>query len=165
MNIQSRYSPGYIDQVFAIWHLKGKPSATRLHDMIPINIDLNEKPGVQTLRNWMQYDEWIERTEELDREIRNQIQKEQVGATVEMLERHAKLGREMQDIARTWIVDHKDELGPGSAVRLLIEGVNMEQATKSIPDLLMKLRDMDDDKLLENIEKMMLEAPAEIDDN
>jgi len=77
------------------------------------------------------------------------------------LERHAEQGREMQNIAIGWIRDNKDDLGPGSAVRLLVDGVAMEQATASIPDMLIKMKEMDNEKLLDEIARSITETPSE----
>ena len=69
----------------------------------------------------------------------------------------------MQTIAFTWLKEHKDELTPGTAVRLLVDGIKTEQDTASIPDMIKKLKAMPNEKLLDTIQDYFTDLPAEID--
>ena len=136
MNLSNSFSPGYIDNLFSIWYSSGKPKFAKFKAMIPIDPTTNKAPQPTTVRTWLAHEEWIARTEFLDREVEKNLTEKYVASRVEMFERHAEIGREMQTIAVEWLRDHKDELGPGTAVRLLVDGVDMEQSTASIPCLL-----------------------------
>ena len=161
MNLSRNFTPGYIDNIFLLWYTSGKPSATKFQPMIPIDPLTGTRPAPTTIRKWMDHDEWIEREQFQDAEIEKVMRDTRIAATVEMLERHAEQGREMQNIAIGWIRDNKDDLGPGSAVRLLVDGVAMEQATASIPDMLIKMKEMDNEKLLDEIARSITETPSE----
>ena len=131
--------------------------------MIPIDPITNKVPQPTTVKTWLAHEEWIARTEFLDGEVEKDLTKKYVASRVEMFERHAEIGREMQIIAVEWLRDHKDELGPGTAVRLLVDGVDMEQSTASIPEMIKKLKGMDDEKLLSEIQEYITELPSDID--
>ena len=158
-----KFTPGYKDQVFTLWYDSGKPKVIKFYDIVPIDPMINERPTLTDLRAWVKSDEWIERTEMLDADRNRNLQEKRIAATVEMLERHSEVGREMQITALTWIRDNKEELSPGTAVRMLVEGVSIEQATASIPDMLKKLQGMKDEDLTNEIAQLLSETPIDAD--
>ena len=158
MRISTKFTPGYIDIVYGIWYDAGKPHATKLRDMISIDEFANEKPRTAVLRDWMKHEKWIERTEMLDAEYREMYKKERVQVKVEMMDRHAEVGREMQMMSLQWLRDNKDNLTPGTAVRMLVDGIEIEQGTAGISEALKKLQKMDDEKLLKEITESLADA-------
>jgi len=165
VNLSTRFSPGYIDSVFSLWYSQGKPKAATLVHMVSVDPIAESKPAVTTLHTWLGHDEWKARTEAWDHEITKSVRNKSLAATVAMMERHAKIGKEMQDIAIDWIRENRYDLGPGTAVRLLVEGIAMEQETASIPDMLNKLRKMDDEKLLNEIAQAQADSPSQVHAN
>ena len=165
MKISNKFPPGYVENLFSLWYMAGKPSISSFYSLIPEEPNIKERPPITTVSDWLRRDEWKQKTELLDAEVSKAMQEKYLAATVEMFERHADIGREMQTIAVDWLRKHKDELGPGTAVRLLVEGVNMEQDTASIPEMLKKLKSMDDEKLLNEIQTYLTELPSELDAN
>ena len=158
-----KFTPGYKDQAFTLWYDSGKPKVIKFYDIVPVDPMIGEKPTLTDLRTWVKSDEWIERTEMLDADRNRGLQEKRLAATVEMLERHSEVGREMQKTALTWIRANKDELSPGTAVRMLVEGVSIEQATASIPDMLKKLQGMKDEDLTNEIAQLLSETPIDAD--
>lgn len=163
MNLSNKYSPGYVDNVFAVWYEYGKPSAPKLLDLIPECPINHSKPTKEILNDWMNKDEWKERSESLDLEVQENYKAQQVKSKVEMLERHAALGREMQDMAMGWLQTHSDELTPGTAVRLLVDGINTERSTAGIPEALQKMINMSDEELNDQIAKLLSSVPVDAD--
>ena len=163
MDISNKFSPGYIGNLFTLWYTNGKPRFAKFRAMIPVDPLTNMTPQPTTVKTWMSSDEWLARADSLDREVEKVVQEKYVASTVEMFERHAELGREMQTIAFTWLKEHKDELTPGTAVRLLVDGIKTEQDTASIPDMIKKLKAMPNEKLLDTIQDYFTDLPAEID--
>jgi len=156
-----KFPPGYIDEVFAIWYDAGKPVTPQLYSVIPEYTLLRDKPNMDTLREWIRSPEWVKRTEKLDLEVRANFDKKQILSKVEMLERHANVGREMQVISLEWLRDNKDDLSPGTAVRMLVDGIDIERATAGIPDALRKMQDMNDEDLTDEITKLLADTPVD----
>jgi len=160
-----KFPPGYIDEVFAIWYDAGKPVAPQLQQVIPEYALLKEKPETHVLREWMKSESWIERAEQLDLEYRRNLDEKHILSKVEMFERHAEVGREMQTISLAWLQENKENLSPGTAVRMLVDGINIEQGAAGIPDALKKMMDMKDEDLKDEIAQLLADAPAIDADN
>jgi hypothetical protein len=165
VELSAKYSPGYIDKLFAIWYDAGKPSARKLWGMIPDDEVVRGKPTHFTIRDWMNSEEWIERTQELDSEVSQHFKEKQIQSKVEMFERHSEIGQEMQRISMGWLRDHVDELTANTAVRMLVEGISIEQGTAGIPDALKKMLSMGDSDLQEEIAQLLADSPTYDADN
>ncbi len=146
-----RYSDEYRDNVFWIWYNAGKPDAGKLWAMLK---DDQVSPEIKTLREWINTD-FRERAEMLDEEINEVIIDKAVAEKIEMLERHTKTAVTMQNIALEYLNNHKEDLNAYSAIRLLVEGIRIERESRGIPEALRKMADMSDDKLLEEIKKLL----------
>ena len=156
-----KFPPGYIDEVFAIWYDAGKPVAPQLQQVIPEYALLKEKPETHVLREWMKSESWIERTEQLDSEVKKSFDEKHILSKVEMLERHSEVGREMQTISLVWLRDNKENLSPGTAVRMLVDGIEIERATAGIPAALKKMMNMGDEDLQNEVAKLLADAPVD----
>lgn len=165
MNLSSKYRPDYVDQTFFIWYQLGKPNPRDLWDRLPIDQLTNEKPTIITIREWMSSEEWIERAISLDSEVEKRFREKQIQAKVEMLERHAEIGRQMQEISSKWLKENIDKLTPGTAVKMLVDGIGIEQATAGIPEALKKMITMKDEDVLEEITKLLADTPSDYDAN
>ena len=158
-----KFPPGYVDDVFAIWYDAGKPVATQLYNIIPEYALLKETPTKHVLREWMKNAVWIEKAKQLDEKSDLRFDERHILSRVEMLERHAEVGREMQIISLKWLRDNKEDLSPGTAVRMLVDGIDIEQATAGIPEALRKMRDMKDEDLADEIKEILANTPVDAD--
>lgn len=153
-----RYSDDYKTKVFQIWFNNGKPIIEDLLEMIPIpETNYGRKPSISTLQNWV--NGFKEHAEMLDVQIREEIDNNMVASKIEMLKRHAEVGREAQKIALDYL--REAELTPSAAVRLLADGVAIERGASGIPEALAKLVGMTDDQLLEALKKELEDSPIE----
>jgi len=160
MQIESnKFPPGYIDNIFTLWYMAGKPRAATFYRSIPAWEFNNEKPSLLMLRGWMNHDVWLERTEQQDEEVRKILTEQQVLSKVEMFERHAEVGREMQGLSLAWLQTHKDDLTPGTAVRMLVDGITIEQGAAGIPDALRRMMNMNDEDLIKEIAQSIADTP------
>ncbi|MHA2248674.1 MAG: hypothetical protein ACXADY_27260 [Candidatus Hodarchaeales archaeon] len=115
--------------------------------------EYDRRPARNALTSWVKG--WREKAKVLDKEMELGIVEEQVAAKVEMLDRHARTGKVIQGHALKWLEDHKDELTPQSAVRLLQVGVEMEMNSVGIPEALKKMQKLDDESLLSEISSII----------
>jgi len=154
---RSTFSEDYKTEVFMIWYRNSRPNPVYLYGMISEN-ENGKKPSRAHLSNWIRED-FEERAIPIDDAVRDEMNSRLMQEKIEMLERHAQVGLEMQGIALDYIRGHKDELTPISAVRLLVEGVKVEKGSRGIPDVLRKMMEMSDQDLLKETEKLLLRSP------
>jgi len=150
------YSDVYKTEVFYTWYSLHKPKPSRLLGMIEPNED-GDLPKVNTLSQWI-YKDFKPRAQKLDEKVDNQLQEIAIKDKIEMLERHAELAKEMQDLAVEYLKNKKDDLNPQSAVRLWVEGVKIERESRGLPSLITQISEATDDDLEKMIDKLLSEV-------
>ena len=155
------FSPEYKYKMFLLWYKQGRLGMYAFHDMVTLD-DTGSKPSLSTLKAWQI--QWKLEAEILDNQVRTELEKRMVKEKVEMLSRHADLGKQMQDLGIEFITDpdNKDSLTSATAVRLLVAGVEIERDSRGLPDALKKIMTQSDDKLLEEIKELTKNSPIEI---
>lgn len=156
----SRFPDGYVDNVFTIWYKAGKPNPERLAAIIPVDDTSGARPHPITLGKWIRGG-FIERAEELDAEVFQQLSDEIVAEKVAMLKRHAITAKEMQGVAIEVLRERRDEITVNAAIRMWIEGRRIEYETAGIPEALEKVSRMSDEDLLGEIEDIIGRAEVE----
>ena len=155
---QGKYSQDYKDKLFYQWYNAGKPSTAAFMLMIDATSN-GHMPGKAILQIWI--GEWRERSIELDERAVKELDAKTVQSKVEMFERHAGIGREMQKISMEWLRENKTSLTPGTAVRMLVDGVEMEQSTAGLPDAIRKMLTMTDEDLKNEIAELLTSGHIE----
>lgn len=158
--VQRAFSDSYKNDLFLIWYNNKQLAAKRLWDMIPE--DWGNKPAVDTVRTWIK-DIYRPRAEDLDKRLAQELEGRLVQEKVEMLYRHAELGRKMQKKAMDCLdlIDPKD-LSANAAVRLLVEGTGLERASVGMPQAIEKMVNASDEDLLNRVQELAKESQAEI---
>ena len=157
-----RFSDHYKDELFLFWYADGKPSSPRFAKTIPPDTAGN-KPSPATLGHWMtERSAWRKRSETLDEEVKNQIEAYAIAKKVEMLTRHSDVGRELQEVGAEYIRENLDKLKPSTAVRMIVEGVRIEQNSRGIGTAFKEMIDMPDAELAAKIEDLLDRTKVEI---
>jgi len=159
--IIKRFSRHYQDELFLLWYAEGKPTSSRFHHIIPPDVS-GEKPTLSTIKRWMNYGKWRKRAETIDEEVKQQIEAHAIAEKVEMLTRHAKVGKQLQEDGAEYLKDHLDELTPSTAVRMIIEGVRIEQNSRGIGTAFKEMVEMSDEDLTTKIEDLIGKSKVEI---
>lgn len=154
------YSLEYRERLFLHWYQKSKPTARAMYVTMPSNKD-NVKPAQGTITKWIN-DVWQERAQILDDQVRQKLEDKMVKEKVEMLSRHAVVGTEMQDRALEVLRDPDLKINASTAVRLLVEGVEMERASRGVSTALEKLMDTSEEELLKEVEGILDRAEVQI---
>jgi len=95
--------------------------------------------------------------------MREEMEARMIKEKVEMLYRHAEVGRKMQRKALERLDSiPDDELNANASVRLLVEGIRIERDSVGLPQALEKMLDKEDDDLLAEVERLIGDAPGEI---
>lgn len=148
-----RFSDVYLEQLFLIWYKNGRPSIPRLMEMIPKD-DLGRTPSQQTLVDLPNKYNWHIRADILDLEVERRITTQAIEAKIEMLNRHADAGKEMVDKALQYVKTH-EIVRMSDAIRMLVTGVEIEQASRGLPQALIKISEMGDESLTTMVNNLL----------
>jgi len=152
------FSDDYKEKTFFIWYSSGKLEGLRLLDLLPKDI-YDRKPNLTTISTWINKLGWRERADVLDVEVAHRIERMAIEEKVEMFNRHALVGREMQDKAIDYF--NKNDITSGNvALRLLVEGVEIERQSKGVPGALERLSKMNNEELEKTVERLLQKADS-----
>lgn len=144
----------FIQECFILWYNNGKPPANRLLEIVG---DYNgQKPKDSTLKTWIN-EVFRPRALYLDEEAAKAIESSMIAGKVEMFSRHIEVARKLQDKA----ISYLEENGPESArnaISMLKLGIETERNSVSIPDMISKISEMSEDRLLEEIQQLALDG-------
>lgn len=154
------FTEEYKYKMFMLWYNNGKPIPSKFYNMMTPN-DEGEIPTRGTVTTWISSN-FKPQSEILDNQVRTALERKMIKEKVEMLSRHAELGRKMQDIGIEFIEGKEDELTSATAVRLLVAGVEIERESRGIPEALENIMNQSDEKLLDRITELTKNAPVEI---
>lgn len=160
----TQFTAIYVDAVFSIWYNASKPNPRRLVNMTPDPIKYGlamSRPSETALKKWIDTI-FIDRAAVLDEEVAKQLADRLISEKVAMLDAHAVVAAEMQEMALTFLRKNRNKLNSNSAVRLLVEGVRIERESRGIPRTLEKLADRSDEELLAQIEDMLLRSTVDV---
>jgi len=96
--------------------------------------------------------------EELDKEVAEQMKSTLVAEKVALLQRHATVAREMQEMGLTYLRENGVG-GARNAIQLLIEGLEIERDSVGTPKISQRLMSMTDDQLWEALIKSVSGSP------
>lgn len=155
------YGAEYRNTVFMLWYRMGKPAAHKLAEVMEVDANTGGKPSLPVLRNWIA--NFKEQATFLDSQVARELEDHLVAEKVEMLDRHAKAGVKMQDMAIKYLDEHADEIKVPMAVKMLVEGVRIERESRGVPQALEKMMSKSDDDLLKDVVALLNKAPVEFE--
>lgn len=130
-------------QAFKIWYENNRDVAKTFE-----NLPLKGRPESHyTLYNWIAYWGWHERADALDAEVERKLNAEAVQRKVEMLKRHAVLGKQMQGKGAEYLKNHGVD-NSASAIQAVKTGIDVERKAEGMPDWVAAILGADDDDLL-----------------
>lgn len=143
----------YKEKMFLIWFKNGRLPLARLVDLIPPD-ELGRRPTTTLISKWRDQLNWNLRADIMDAEVAQRIEKIAVEQKVEMLNRHAEAGKLMVDKAIEYIKAN-DITKMDTAVKMLVQGVEIEQASRGIPTALLKIAELDNEGVMALANKLM----------
>lgn len=158
---RKQFSIHYKEQLFLSWYKHGRLSPYKFRIELLKRDEQGDKPTLQTLKNWIHKD-WTPRANLLDEQVREELEARAVQEKVEMLDRHAKLGKHLQTKGLQYIEDNYDRLTASTAVRMVVEGVKIEQSSVGVGTALRKMLDSSDEDLLKEAMEILEKADVEI---
>lgn len=154
--MRTKFSEDYKTKIFQLWYNKGKPHTVVLYNMLPPT-ELGERPTQLNLGQWIKLD-FRPRAEAIDAEVQKELQIRMVQEKVEMLSRHARMGKEMQDMGITYLKEHEKDLNAQVSLNLVVRGWEIEHASRGVSSALEKMLKMSDEDLQKEI-TLLLSSP------
>lgn len=156
-----RYIDEYRQEAFLVWYSNKKPGAVTLNNMLTEIYDEHAViPSIPVLNNWIN-DQFIPKAYELDLQVSKQLDEQAIASKVAMMQRHAEVGKEMQDIGIQYLRDN----GVGNArnaITAVFRGIEIERQS-NVPTMFEKLDKMSDDDLLKEIKQLASNSTIEIE--
>jgi hypothetical protein len=156
------YNPDLREKVFYLWYNNGRPGFVKTKELINLNLPDEIHPNDWSLKDWLS--DFNLRAFELDKRIHEQLDAVVIAEKVEMMKRHAKTGKYMQNIALQYIKDHLEGLSPTTSLRMLVEGVRIERESRGIPEALEKMLKMSDEDLMTEIKQLLTSSSVTLED-
>ena len=158
----STYAPDIREQVFYIWYNHGRPGYAKTKQLIKEFLPDTEMPNDWSIKDWVA--DFNARAFDLDKRVHEQIEAMVIAEKVEMMKRHAKTSLGMQEMALEYLNNHKTDLAPASAIRLLVEGIRIERESRGIPEALEKMSKLTDQEILDEIKQLMTSTSVKIEE-
>lgn len=153
-----KYTDDYYQQVFNIWYKNGKPTGFILHKLVIEAFPTEVAPSIHTLDTWIDT-MYLSKAYELDMQVSTAIDQNLIAAKIEALQRHAIIGKKMQELGLKALENVTDNALVKFKIRdivdLLVKGTEIERNSLVIPKYFEKIEEMDDEALVDEITKMI----------
>lgn len=158
LSVKAIYTEDYKESAYWVWYRSGKPAMSLLADMLELTSE-GEKPSSQLLNNWSKKNNWAQRANILDMQVRREIERQAVQEKVEMFERQATVGKKLIDKAMHYLEDNEwDFRTPKEALTAIRLGAEIERKTRGIGSTIQKISEMESGKLDEKITALIANA-------
>lgn len=154
--VQQKYDDTYKEKIYTIWVSANQPTVSKLEKIIPPNDD-GDTPSAPVLQRWIAEDAWVERAHDIRVRAQQVIDDELVRVRVEMLRRHADLGKELavQGFEHLRVNGFDSS---SSAVQAIKLGIQTERDSLGVELGLTKVVQMSDQDLSSNMKQLMERA-------
>lgn len=158
LSVKVTYTEDYKESAYWVWYRAGKPAMSLLADMLELTSE-GEKPSSQLLNNWSKKNNWPQRANILDMQVRREIERQAVQEKVEMFERQATVGKKLIDKAMHYLEDEEWNFRtPKEALTAIRLGAEIERKTRGIGSTIQKISEMESGKLDEKITSLIANA-------
>jgi len=156
------FSEDYKDQVFSHWFENGRIVNFSLMEKLPEYVD-GRKPSEDTIRNWVGQLHWDERANALSGQISRALDNTIIGRRVEMYKKHAEIGQDMVEMGMNFLKENGIK-SDQSALRAVVEGVEIQRQSLGLAEALQKIYTMDDNQLTKELQKLLGKPPMDDSD-
>lgn len=142
----------FIQKTFTMWYNAGKPAADEFWQMLrEISPDMH--PSLRVLTSWVM-DDFTMKAMELDHKVEEKLDATLIEGKLDMLERQARVGRQMQEMAWNFLLENGPE-SARNAITLLKIGLDTEREARSVPGFLKGLTEKTDMEVVDEIKKLV----------
>lgn len=150
------YSDAYIEKCFVAWYTAGCPDGGRTMKIIPQD-EMGRTPHPEVVKGWIKRYDWHSRADILNEQVAREIEKKAVEIRVEMLNRQAELGKQLQEKGMEYLEAHEFEKA-GEALKAVISGAELERSSRGLPEAIMKVAEMRDEDLAKTLDSLLGKA-------
>ena len=155
------YSSDYREAAFRAWYQAERPTMSKLRELL--NPDSRGRiPELSVIGHWKLDDDWDARADALDGNAQIQLDNQSIQARIEMLQKHAQMGKELSDKGREYLSKNGFDTG-AEAIRAIIEGVKLERQSAGYAEFLARIADASDEDLNKELQKMLTKGSDFID--
>jgi len=156
--ITSHFSPDYKIYVFSTWYACGKPNAKKLQGLLEKPEPESGKfPSPSILKIWID-NEFVAQAIFLDEKVALELENRLTSEKIEMLSRHATIGKGMQETAMSWLEDNPDLGNARTAITMLVEGLKVERESRGTSQMGEKFSKLRDDQLIDKLKELVMDA-------
>lgn len=142
----TRFSKTYKEGVFhAWWPNRITTPLSTIVASLPLSED-GTRPEVGAVRAWIARERWIERAEMLEAQVSKRLEKMALEGRVEMLNRHAQVGKELQEKALAYL-QTTEIVRMSDAIKLVELGIDVERSSRGVGDAIVKMANSSSDEL------------------
>ncbi len=102
----------------------------------------------------MKEDDWVKQADEIDAQLHEEMKRRMLTERLNMLIRHADIGREVQGMALTYLRE-EGITSQSSALRALDMGIKIEHDSANVSRLMQDVAQMDDVKLTKQLGNLL----------
>ena len=155
LSVQS-YSDEYKWKVRQQWYQEGRPTPGKLLSNL-VTDEYGRKPNPIVISMWRKNELWDIWADELDSRVMQVAEDSLIVQKAEMLKRHAQVGWLMIDKGMEFLASGTFD-SSSSAVAAIKAGVEIERTSRGIGDMLVRMSQMGDDALKQEIMKYINRA-------
>lgn len=159
VTIRTEYSDVYKEKCFLAWYRLGRPKVPAFRSELPVD-ELGRKAPDEKIWQWIEKENWEQRADVLDAEVSHQIEVQAVNERVEMLNRQATIATDIQQKGMDYLNEHGFEKA-ADALRAVIQGAELERASRGLPTALVNVSKMENSKLQDVVQKLMSRVSPE----
>ena len=151
------YTEKYVDQCFYVWFEGDRTVGNALIDKLPESEE-GKKPGIFTVKRWVEEKGWIERADALDAEVSVAVEKSVIQKRVEMYEKHASVANELITMGRDFLNKQKETGGiktENAALRAIELGIQVERVSVGVSDMVRKIGELTPEQLDNELRKLL----------
>lgn len=147
-----KFDDNYRESCFQIWYSAGCPTLQKTQELLPKLAD-GTVPSYETLSRWMDQD-WKLRADSINAQAQELAEANLIQQKAEMLIQQAERGRKLQVMGIDYLEKENFD-SSSSAVSAVINGAKLEQESRGISALLLKMAKMSDGELQQEIVKRL----------
>lgn len=150
-----KFEDTYRETCFNIWVQYGAPdSFLKTQEILPAN-ENGDKPSIDTLRKWFEQD-WKLRADNINSRALEIADEDLIQRKAEMLKEQAERGKKLQTMGIEYLEKENFD-SSSSAVSAVINGAKLERESRGIGDLLVRMSQMSNSELQQEIVKRLKE--------
>lgn len=150
------YTEDYKNLLRQTWYQNDRVGPAKLRELVPPD-EHGRKPSPVVITRWRKEELWDIWADELDSRVMSQVEDTLIVQKAEMLKRHATVGWMMIDKGMEFLVSGTFD-SSSSAVAAIKAGVEIERTSRGIGDMLVRMSQMGDDALKQEIMKYINRA-------